>query len=178
MQQTKGWQVVVGLMVQFIVQQVMKIFRRNVVLSTVVKLDKQKLQADISYPQNVSSNDSQTKHCRKYIKIVYCRVHLVMFSDIIHTVGPIGEKPELLEQCYRNSLELMPSKNLRSIAFPCISTGVYGYPIEPASHIAIYEVRKHLEKNPDAVDRVIFCVFLPNDETVYKQLMQSYFPLN
>lgn len=72
----------------------------------------------------------------------------------------------------------MLSKKLRSIAFPCISTGIFGYPIEPASHIAAYEVRKHLEKDPDAVDRVIFCVFLPEDEPVYQQLLQSYFPLN
>lgn len=99
-------------------------------------------------------------------------------SDIIHTVGPVGEKSGLLQQCYKNSLDVMLSKNLRSIAFPCISTGIYGYPIEPAAHIAVYEVRKHLEKNSDSVDRVIFCVFDKNDETVYQKVLQSYFPLN
>lgn len=72
----------------------------------------------------------------------------------------------------------MLSNKLRSIAFPCISTGIYGYPIGPAAHIAVYEVRKHLERNSDSVDRVIFCVFDQNDENIYQGILQSYFPLN
>ena len=65
---------------------------------------------------------------------------------VIHTVGPVyrdgrhGE-PELLAACYRNSLALAAENNCRSIAFPCISTGVYGYPIEDAAKIAIREVQ-------------------------------------
>lgn len=97
---------------------------------------------------------------------------------MIHTVGPVGEKPGLLKNCYKNCLDIMLQNKLRSIAFPCISTGIYGYPIEPAAHIAVYEVRKHLEANKDAVDRVIFCVFDQNDEQVYQGVLQSYFPLN
>ena len=68
---------------------------------------------------------------------------------VIHTVGPVyrdgrhGE-PDLLAACYRNSLALAAENNCRSIAFPCISTGVYGYPIEEATRIAIREVRRFL----------------------------------
>lgn len=100
-----------------------------------------------------------------------------MFVDVIHTVGPVGEKPGLLKNCYKNCLDLMLQNKLRSIAFPCISTGIYGYPIEPAAHIAVYEVRKRLEANADAIDRVVFCVFDQNDEQVYQGVLQSYFPL-
>lgn len=98
-------------------------------------------------------------------------------SDVIHTVGPVGEKPGLLKQCYKSCLEIMHSKKLRSIAFPCISTGIYGYPVEPAAHVAAYEVRKHLESHHDSVDRVIYCIFLPDDEIIYQGILQSYFPL-
>lgn len=100
------------------------------------------------------------------------------FLDVIHTVGPKGEKPEDLRNCYRTCLKLMVENKLRTIAFPCISTGIYGYPVEPAAHIATYEVRKHLEEHADKVDRIIFCVFLEDDADIYEGVMQSYFPLH
>lgn len=71
----------------------------------------------------------------------------------------------------------MQQNKLKSIAFPCISTGIYGYPLQPAAHIAVYEVRKHLEENSDIVDRVVFCVFDQKDEQVYQAVLQSYFPI-
>lgn len=95
---------------------------------------------------------------------------------VIHTVGPIGERPALLESCYNNSLSTLVAHKLRTVAFPCISTGIYGYPIEPAAHVALSTVRQFLAKHVDDVDRVIFCVFLPGDVTVYENLMQEYFP--
>ncbi|XP_018335547.2 uncharacterized protein LOC108744339 [Agrilus planipennis] len=67
--------------------------------------------------------------------------YLLPAKYVIHTVGPQGEKPDLLAKCYRNSLNLMKENNLKTIAFSCISTGVYGYPQEPASKVATYEVR-------------------------------------
>lgn len=103
---------------------------------------------------------------------------LLSVTDVIHTVGPQGEKPGLLQGCYRNCLKIMSEKKLRSIAFPCISTGIYGYPNEPAAHIAAYEVRRHLEEHADEVDKVIFCLFLDQDEIIYQGLLQSYFPLS
>ncbi|XP_015917858.1 macro domain-containing protein PG1779 [Parasteatoda tepidariorum] len=96
---------------------------------------------------------------------------------VIHTVGPIGEKPDLLKNCYWNSLSIAKENNLKSVAFPCISTGVYGYPNENAAHIALKTVREFLEKNENSVDRVIFCLFLPVDVAIYESLMQEYFPL-
>ncbi|KAF7274151.1 hypothetical protein GWI33_013175 [Rhynchophorus ferrugineus] len=96
---------------------------------------------------------------------------------IIHTVGPVGEKPGYLRNCYENSLKLALENNLRSIAFPCISTGIYHYPNEAAAHIAAGVVRKKLEEHADKFDRVIFCLFLDIDTNIYESILQSYFPL-
>ncbi|CAG2113054.1 unnamed protein product, partial [Medioppia subpectinata] len=97
-------------------------------------------------------------------------------GDIIHTVGPVGENPDQLASSYTTSLDLMLQHQLRSIAFPCISTGVYGYPNENAAHIALRAVRVWLEVNSAAIDRIIFCLFQDKDIAIYKQLMPFYFP--
>ncbi|XP_054285202.1 macro domain-containing protein RSc0334-like isoform X1 [Macrosteles quadrilineatus] len=96
---------------------------------------------------------------------------------VIHTVGPRGEKPDLLEQCYQNSLDIVRKEGLRSVAFPCISTGIYGYPQENAAKIALTTVRNFLDKNADSIDRVIFCLFLEEDIEIYKGCMPIAFPL-
>lgn len=97
---------------------------------------------------------------------------------MIHTVGPMGEKPKKLQSCYSTCLKLAKENNLRTVAFPCISTGVYGYPNESAAHVALNTVREFLEtpENADKVDRIIFCLFLPQDVSVYERLLQEYFP--
>ncbi|XP_039280649.1 macro domain-containing protein RSc0334 isoform X2 [Nilaparvata lugens] len=95
---------------------------------------------------------------------------------VIHTVGPVGEKPSLLESCYNTSLDILSKEKLASVAFPCISTGVYGYPQEKAAHVALKAVRKFLESNSSDVDRVIFCLFMPEDVKIYENLLQMYFP--
>ncbi|RWS23383.1 MACRO domain-containing protein-like protein [Leptotrombidium deliense] len=99
---------------------------------------------------------------------------------VIHTVGPVGEKPGLLSNCYQNSLRVMEENKLKSIAFPCVSTGVYGYPNENAAHVAIGAVRKWMDNNEYAknIDRIIFCLFLPVDVEAYHRLMPFYFPTN
>jgi O-acetyl-ADP-ribose deacetylase (regulator of RNase III) len=79
---------------------------------------------------------------------------------VIHTVGPVWRggrfgEPELLASCYRNSLTLAQTHRLATLAFPAISTGVYGYPQEPAAEIAVREVRMQAS----AIERVIFCCF-------------------
>src|SRR5699024_9620263 len=94
------------------------------------------------------------------------------------TVGPVGERPQLLSSCYRKSLDLLVSHKLRSIAFPCISTGVFGYPQEAAAKVALETVRTWLStgSNLQLVDRVIFCLFADEDVQIYKRLLGQYFP--
>ena len=99
---------------------------------------------------------------------------------VIHTVGPIyrdgqhGE-PEKLAACYRNSLALAAENGCKSIAFPCISTGVYGYPKEEAAKIAVREVREFLtQRRKDAEEmKVIFCCFSERDKRAYENLLSS-----
>jgi O-acetyl-ADP-ribose deacetylase (regulator of RNase III) len=93
---------------------------------------------------------------------------------VIHTVGPIWQggnrdEEEKLASCYRNSLELAAKYKIKSIAFPSISTGAYGFPIEKAAPIALKEVRKFLEEN-DAVKEVIFVLFSEKDFQIYQNL--------
>ncbi len=95
---------------------------------------------------------------------------------VIHTVGPIyrdgrhGE-PELLENCYRNSLSLAMRNGARTIAFPSISTGVYGYPVEEAAAIAIRTIATFLDENP-GIRRVVMCCFSGHDLAVYENALE------
>lgn len=96
---------------------------------------------------------------------------------IIHTVGPIGERPSLLESCYRRALQTAVENNLRTVAFPCISTGVYGYPGEAAVRVVLPVVRTMLEAHRGEIDRVIFCLFLKADVDLYHRYLPVYFPV-
>lgn len=84
-------------------------------------------------------------------------------KHVIHTVGPVWRdegrgEPELLASCYRNSLRLAVENGVRTIAFPAISCGVYGYPLDEAAEIAVRETAKFLETN-SSIERVIFTCF-------------------
>jgi len=98
-------------------------------------------------------------------------------SNVIHTVGPRGIKPDLLKSCYEKSLTLMMENDKKSIAFPCISTGIYGYPSDEAAPVAIQTVRNFILKHSEKVDRIIFCLFLEKDVKIYETLLQTYFPV-
>ena len=91
---------------------------------------------------------------------------------IIHTVGPIysgtAEDATQLADCYRNSLNLAKEHDVHSIAFPAISTGVYGYPLEDATEIAVKTVAQWLEAHADYAMQVIFCCFDARSERVYQ----------
>ena len=94
---------------------------------------------------------------------------------VIHAVGPVWHggtrgEPELLAACYRNSLAIAAEQGLRSIAFPSISTGVYGYPIELAARVAVDTVRDALA-GPSTLEEVIFCCFSRRDLEVYERLL-------
>ena len=91
---------------------------------------------------------------------------------IIHTVGPIysgtAEDAAQLADCYRNSLNLAKEHELHSIAFPAISTGAYGYPLEDATESAVKTVAQWLEAHADYAMQVIFCCFDARTERVYQ----------
>jgi O-acetyl-ADP-ribose deacetylase (regulator of RNase III) len=94
---------------------------------------------------------------------------------VIHTVGPVWSggtrgEPALLRSCYVNALKLAAARDVRSIAFPSISTGAYRYPIEAAARIAVAAVREELEQ-PTSVDLVRFVCFSAADLEVYRRLL-------
>lgn len=93
---------------------------------------------------------------------------------VIHTVGPVwhggayGEE-ELLASCYKNSLNLAVQNGIRTIAFPSISTGVYGYPVEKAAKTAMTAVHTFLSEHPGKMDLVLWVLFDERTERVYEQ---------
>ncbi|MBI4936903.1 MAG: O-acetyl-ADP-ribose deacetylase [Nitrosomonadales bacterium] len=94
---------------------------------------------------------------------------------VIHTVGPVWHggrqnEAELLASCYRESLALAALRQLASITFPCISTGVYGYPPEQAAAVAVAAVRAFL-RTPGSLQEVIFCCFSARDLALYQALL-------
>ncbi|KAJ1677998.1 hypothetical protein EV182_004987, partial [Spiromyces aspiralis] len=99
-----------------------------------------------------------------------------LLLDVIHTVGPIGENPEALRSCYKRCLEVAKANGVRSIAFPSISTGVYGYPFENAAKVALDAVTAWIEDddNGTKISRVVFCVFSDSDYATYKRLIPEY----
>ena len=98
-------------------------------------------------------------------------------KHVIHTVGPVWnggtrEEAERLANCYRNSLTLASEHGVKSIAFPSISTGVYGYPSGKAAKVAVTTVTKWLQ-NPGSVELVRFVCFSGGDYDAYQKLVKS-----
>lgn len=96
---------------------------------------------------------------------------------VIHTVGPIyrggvSGEPRLLESCYRRCFEVAHDNRLISLAFPSISTGAYGYPIEDASQIALSTTFAQLERYPE-IERVVFALFSKSDLAVYQKKLEK-----
>lgn len=94
---------------------------------------------------------------------------------IIHTVGPVWRsgsqgEPQLLASCYRNALRLAADNGLSSLAFPSISTGIYGYPLAQAAQIAVATVRAEIASLP-GITEVLFCCFSANDLAVYQRTL-------
>lgn len=98
-------------------------------------------------------------------------------SYVIHTVGPVWNggqhgEAELLKSCYRRSLDVASEHDVRTIAFPGISTGVYRFPKDEAARIAVTTVRERVDGNDD-FDEVIFCCFSADDLALYRQLLDA-----
>lgn len=95
---------------------------------------------------------------------------------VIHTVGPVFSDLDTdsitLAAAYRSSLKLAAAHDVQRIAFPCISTGVYGFPQADACAIAVRTVLAWLESN-DRLEQVIFCTFLPEDYALYQQILEG-----
>jgi len=96
---------------------------------------------------------------------------------VIHTVGPVwhgGARDEdrLLADCYRNCLLLAQQRNIQSIAFPAISTGIYGFPVARAARIALSEIKNHCRQNP-LPEKVIVVCFDPHTYQTYIGLSES-----
>ncbi|MBD3654014.1 O-acetyl-ADP-ribose deacetylase [Kangiella sp.] len=96
-------------------------------------------------------------------------------KHVIHTVGPVWHggdenEAELLASCYMNSLQLAEQQGLRSIAFPCISTGVYGYPKQQAAAIAV-SVCKMFTSNAQSLKEIIFSCYDDESLAIYRQLL-------
>lgn len=93
---------------------------------------------------------------------------------IIHTVGPVWnggslKEEEKLADCYKNSLALAVQNNIRTIAFPSISTGIYRFPVDKAAKIAVATVKTFLDENPGKMDEVLWVLFDKNTENIYEQ---------
>ncbi len=98
---------------------------------------------------------------------------------VIHTVGPVWQggnhgEPALLRSCYRNCYRLARENGLATIAFPAISTGVYGYPMRPACRIALEEAKSAFESCPDLA-RIVFVAFAPEAAEIYRETMEEVF---
>ena len=96
---------------------------------------------------------------------------------IIHTVGPVwnggkNNEDKLLANCYKNSLKLAIENKIKTIVFPAISTGVYHFPLERATKIAVNEVKKFLERN-ESIEKVIFVCFNDGAYQVYKKVLKD-----
>jgi O-acetyl-ADP-ribose deacetylase len=96
---------------------------------------------------------------------------------VIHTVGPIWRdgadgEPELLASCYQRSIEVAAANGVLTLAFPSISTGVFGYPIEPAAAVAVTAVRRAVPEFP-TIQEVVFCCFSASDLAVYTRKLRE-----
>jgi O-acetyl-ADP-ribose deacetylase (regulator of RNase III) len=99
---------------------------------------------------------------------------------IIHTVGPVWRggtsgEPEQLASCYRRAMALAHEHDVETVAFPSISTGIYGYPIEQASRVAVTSVMRAVAEHPE-IDTVVFCCFSAADLAVYESTLRELNP--
>ncbi len=103
--------------------------------------------------------------------------HRLRARHVIHAVGPVWHgggsgEDDALASCYRNALRLAAEHGCRSVAFPAISTGAYGFPLERATRIAVREVRAALSGG-SAVEKVVFCTFSGTDREIYERVLSE-----
>lgn len=121
--------------------------------------------------------ECQTLHGCNTGKAKITKGYHLKAHHVIHTVGPIyldgrQRESELLASCYRSSLNVAKEHGLKTLAFPSISTGVYGYPVEEAAQIAIREIHGFLKENPE-ISQVVMCCFSGSDKEIYSKALQQ-----
>ena len=104
---------------------------------------------------------------------------------VFHTVGPKVEDTDmmdiyegLLSDCYTNCLEDVILFRIKSIVFPCISTGIFNFPRRKAAHTALNAVRSWLETYHSEIEQIVFCTYEDQDFEIYKEIMSKYFPIS
>ena len=123
----------------------------------------------LNFKNAVDSDDIKIKETIKKL--------LLSNKYIIHTVGPVvstyvsKQKEKELASCYKKSLQLAVENGARTIAFPCISTGVFNFPKDLASAIALYTVDRFISKNRDKIDKVVFILWKDVDVEIYKKVV-------
>jgi len=95
---------------------------------------------------------------------------------VLHTVGPRGPFEKELTSCYQTCLSLVKTYHIKTVAFCGISTGIFGYPLYSASHVALKTIREWMDKNHKHVQNVVICTFLDKEMDCYQKLMPLYFP--
>ncbi|CAD5124396.1 DgyrCDS12683 [Dimorphilus gyrociliatus] len=120
------------------------------------------------------------KECRKHKRCDPGKAVITQGFDrpakhIIHAVGPMDGNRSKLESCYETCFKLAKENNIKTIAFPCIATGIYGYPHEEAARIALSLSKKHLKENNE-IELITFCLFNSIDIEIYENLKHIYFP--
>jgi O-acetyl-ADP-ribose deacetylase (regulator of RNase III) len=106
------------------------------------------------------------------------RGYRLLAKHIIHTVGPVWrggdhDEPAMLASCYRRSIEIAAAHRISTLAFPCISTGIYRYPAELAAQVAVSTVQASVEDHP-VIQKVIFCCYSQGDLDIYESVLESH----
>jgi O-acetyl-ADP-ribose deacetylase len=94
---------------------------------------------------------------------------------VLHTVGPIGERPKELQSCYRSCLQLAKFHGLRTVGFCCISTGIFGYPLAAATKVALHETFSFLKEHHENFDMLCFACFTKNELDVYNRMVDDVY---
>ena len=113
--------------------------------------------------------------CKTGAAVITKSYNIDYVDAIIHTVGPIysGSTSDRMDlvSCYQSSIELAYKNGITSIAFPCISTGAYGYPLQEACMIAVFSMVEWFDRHPDVAMNVYFCCFRPEEYAMYRSIL-------
>ena len=136
------------------------------------------LMARFTAPQGQSCLECRSLHGCNTGEAKLTGAYKLPCKYIIHTVGPVWNggkhnEAELLADCYRNSLQIAVDHQIRSVAFPSISTGVYSYPVEDAAKVAVMTVNNFIEEHPGQLDLVEWVLFDEHTHSIYENVLNQ-----